>query len=136
MIRPITRDEALLRVPSRAAGVFDVPTADDLMDTLRANVAFCVGMAANMIGVPVAIIAFRNGNAYTEMFNPRIVARQEPYDAVEGCLSLAGERPARRFRRITVEWQTRSFEPKRAAFAGYTAQIIQHEIDHISGILI
>ena len=136
MVRPIVRDEALLRVPSREAGVFDIPAADDLMDTLKANAAFCVGMAANMIGVSAAIIAFRNGNAYSEMFNPRIVACQEPYDAMEGCLSLPGERPAKRFRRITVEWQTRAFERKRAVFTGFPAQIIQHEIDHIHGILI
>ena len=110
MVKQIMRDEAFLRVPSRKAGVFDVPTADDLTDTLKANAAFCVGMAANMIGVSVAIIAFRNGNAYAEMFNPKIVSAQEPYNAVEGCLSLPGERPAKRFRKITVEWQTRSFE--------------------------
>lgn len=136
MIQPIMRDEAFLRLPSRQAGLMDVSIADDLMDTLKAHRAFCVGMAANMIGKNVRIIAFQNGENYMEMFNPRLIAASGEFQAQEGCLSLTGTRPARRFRVVQVEYQTRGFQTRRLTFSGWTAQIVQHEIDHLNGIII
>ncbi|MBR0367066.1 MAG: peptide deformylase [Clostridia bacterium] len=136
MIRDIVRDQFFLRLPSRPAAAADVPVADDLMDTLRAHADCCVGMAANMIGESVRIIAFSDNVRYVEMFNPTIVKKDGPFDCEEGCLSLDGTRPARRYKTIKVQWQTRDMKPRTKTFAGFTAQIIQHEIDHLSGIII
>ena len=93
-------------------------------------------MAANMIGESVRIIAFSDNGRYVEMFNPTIVKKGGPFDCEEGCLSLDGTRPARRYKTIKVQWQTRYMKPRTKTFAGFTAQIIQHEIDHLSGIII
>ena len=136
MVRPVVSDVEILKKPSVEASIMDVSVADDLMDTLNANSGKCVGMAANMIGENVRIIAVIDEGRMMEMFNPRITAQSGVFDALEGCLSLAGFRRTKRYRSITVEWQTRGFQTKRAAFSGWTAQIIQHEIDHLNGILI
>ena len=136
MVRDIVRDQFFLRMPSRPATVEDVPVADDLMDTLRANAERCVGMAANMIGENVRVIAVNDNGKYLEMFNPVIVKKDGPYDAEEGCLSLDGTRPARRYKSVKVQWQTRDMKPRVKVFTGFTAQIIQHEVDHLSGIII
>ena len=136
MNREIVRDEFFLRLPSRPATPADIPIADDLLDTLRTNAARCVGMAANMIGQNVRIIAVMDGATPIEMFNPVILRRDRPYDADEGCLSLEGVRHARRYGEIKVQWQTRDFKPRIKTFRDFTAQIIQHELDHLEGVLI
>lgn len=110
--------------------------AQDLLDTLTAHKDSCVGMAANMIGVNKRIIAFDNDGAYMVMFNPVIVKKSAPYDAEEGCLSLTGMRKTKRFQTIKVQWQNEQFQTRIRTFTGWTAQIIQHEIDHCEGILI
>ena len=136
MIRPINRDVLLLARPSVPATKADVPVADDLLDTLRANADRCVGMAANMIGVPVRIIVFSDNGTLCEMFNPAITDRGGSFDTEEGCLSLDGVRPVKRYRSVMVTWQDRKFKLHKKLFTGWTAQIIQHEIDHLGGILI
>lgn len=136
MEREIMRDPEFLRLPSQEADVQDVATADDLMDTLRANAEKCVGMAANMIGVNRRIIVFEDKGGYTEMFNPKILRRDDPFETEEGCLSLTGVRKAKRYRQIKVQWQTRDMKMRIRSFTGWTAQIIQHELDHLEGILI
>ena len=135
MIRPIMRDEAFLAQKAEPATAADLPVAEDLLETLIANQAGCVGMAANMIGVNKRIIAFWNEDEYMVMFNPEIVKRSGPYHTEEGCLSLMGLRPCRRWQSIKVQYQTAAFQTRLKTFTGYTAQIIQHEIDHCEGIL-
>ena len=111
--------------------------ADDLLDTLTANAAGCVGMAANMIGVHKRIICFDDNGKYMTMFNPEIIKKSEPYETEEGCLSLlGGPRKCKRYKSIKVQWQTAEFQTRIKTFTGWTAQIIQHEIDHCDGILI
>ena len=110
--------------------------ARDLLETLEANAAGCVGMAANMIGVAKRIIAFDNEGTYLVMFNPEIIKQDGPYTAEEGCLSLPGTRSAKRYRSIKVKYQNEAFQTRFKTFSGWTAQIIQHEIDHCNGILI
>ena len=136
MIRNIMRDIEFLKQKAEPAAAVDAPIADDLIETLRANHERCVGMAANMIGVNKAIIVFEDAGEITEMFNPVILRRSEPFDAEEGCLSLVGVRPAKRFRQIKVQWQTREMKKRIKNFSGFTAQIIQHEIDHLNGVII
>ena len=136
MIRPIVHDPLFLARKSEPAAEADLPVAADLLDTLRANLDRCVGMAANMIGVRKRIIVLCSGPALLAMLNPKITARSGPYEAEEGCLSLAGVRRARRFRQITVRYLDQTFRPRTERFDGFTAQIIQHEIDHCAGILI
>lgn len=136
MIRPIMRDPLFLGRKSAPATEADRQIMTDLLDTLRANLDKCVGMAANMIGEHKRVIVFCNGPLQMIMVNPRITAKSGPYDAEEGCLSLAGVRKTRRYQRITVEYQDQLFQPRTGSFAGFTAQIIQHEIDHCDGILI
>lgn len=137
MIRPICKDIILLGKRSEKATSLDIPAANDLVDTLRANALSCVGMAANMIGISKSIIAFQTDDgSYMEMFNPKIVSSFGEFETEEGCLSLSGVRKTKRFQIVTVEYETRKFEKKRETFVGFTAQIIQHEIDHINGIII
>ena len=136
MIRPIVHDPLFLAQKSQPATEADRQVIADLLDTLRAHLDGCVGMAANMIGERRRIIVFCSGPMQTVMVNPEITARSGPYDAREGCLSLAGQRTARRYRRITVKYQDQAFQPRVGTFEGFTAQIIQHEIDHCEGILI
>ena len=136
MIREIMRDTAFLAQKAELATPADLPVAQDLLETLAAHKDGCVGMAANMIGVNKRIIAFDNEGSYMVMFNPEIVKRSEPYDAEEGCLSLTGTRKAKRWKSIKVQYQNESFHTRFKTFTGWTAQIIQHEIDHCEGIVI
>ncbi|MBM6730792.1 peptide deformylase [Bifidobacterium pullorum] len=139
MQRPIMTSVSFLRRPAEPASAEDLPIADDLRDTLEANRSRCVGMAANMIGEAKAIIVFVDeelGGSITTMFNPRITAADGAFDTTEGCLSLKGERRTLRYRRIEVEYQDRRMRERHAAFTGWTAQIIQHEVDHCNGIVI
>ena len=136
MIRTICRDEAFLAQKAEPATADDLPIAADLLETLAHHREGCVGMAANMIGVNKRIIAFDNEGEYMVMFNPEILKKSGPYDAEEGCLSLSGTRPARRWNSIKVRWQNEAFQERQKTFTGWTAQIIQHEIDHCEGILI
>lgn len=136
MIRPITHDPFFLAQKSEPAAEADRPIITDLMDTLRANLDRCVGMAANMIGERKRIIVFCNGPVQMVMVNPQITAKSGAYETKEGCLSLAGARKTRRYQTITVNYQDQAFRPRTGTFEGFTAQIIQHEIDHCDGILI
>ncbi|MFR6693827.1 MAG: peptide deformylase [Dysosmobacter sp.] len=136
MIREICRDETFLAQKAAPATADDLATAQDLLDTLTAHKDGCVGMAANMIGVCKRIIAFDNEGTYMVMFNPVIVRQSGPYEAQEGCLSLTGVRKTKRFQTIKVQWQNEKFQTRLKTFTGWTAEIIQHEIDHCEGILI
>ena len=136
MIREIMRDTAFLAQKAEPATPADLPVAEDLLETLTAHKDGCVGMAANMIGVNKRIIAFDNEGSNMVMFNPVIVKRSEPYEAEEGCLSLTGTRKAKRWKSIKVQYQNEKFQTRIKAFTGWTAQIIQHEMDHCEGIVI
>lgn len=136
MVHPINRDVLSLARKSAPATRADAAVGDDLLDTLKANAAGCVGMAANMIGVHKRIIAVNTGCFYLVMYNPSITQKQDPYEAEEGCLSLPGVRRAKRWQSIEVKWQDRDFGWHRQRFFGFAAQIIQHEVDHCDGILI
>ena len=136
MIQQIMRDEAFLAQKAVPATPADLPVAQDLLDTLAAHKDGCVGMAANMIGVNKRIIAFDNEGSNMVMFNPVIVKRSEPYEAEEGCLSLTGTRKAKRWKSIKVQYQNEKFQTRIKTFSGWTAQIIQHEMDHCEGIVI
>ena len=136
MIRPIMRSEMFLAQPSEDATLADVAVAQDLLDTLAAHADSCVGMAANMIGVSKRVIIFDDGGKATVMFNPEILRRSEPFEAEEGCLSLSGTRKTKRFRTIKVRYLNELFQQRIKTYTGWTAQIIQHEIDHCDGILI
>ena len=136
MIREICRDETFLAQKAAPATADDLATAQDLLDTLTAHRDGCVGMAANMIGVCKRIIAFDNEGTYMVMFNPVIIRQSGPYEAQEGCLSLSGVRKTKRFQTVKVQWQNEKFQTRLKIFTGWTAEIIQHEIDHCEGILI
>lgn len=137
MVRELIHDPILLARKSTPADANDLDTARDLLDTLVFHRDGCVGMAANMIGVTKNIIVFQDGKSYTTMLNPEILKKSEPYAAEEGCLSLlGGPRKCTRYRKIKVRWQTTEFQTRIKTFEDFTAQIIQHEVDHLSGILI
>ena len=138
MNKPIVKDVLFLGQKSDEASPQDVSAGQDLQDTLKANQDRCAGMAANMIGVPKNIIAILPPGTHFPivMLNPQIIAKSGEYEIQEGCLSLPGERPVKRFRKITVKWLDLTMRPQKRTFEGYPAQIIQHEIDHCSGILI
>ena len=136
MIKPIVHDPFFLGQKSEKATKADISVAKDLLDTLAANKTACVGMAANMIGVKKCIIAFDNDGTYMVMLNPEIIKKAGEYETEEGCLSLAGIRKTKRFQFITVRYQDLDMKEKTANFAGWTAQIIQHEVDHCNGVLI
>ncbi len=136
MIRDIMKDEGFLAQPSEPSGPEDIAVAEDLLETLAAHKESCVGMAANMIGVRKRIIAFDNEGVYMVMFNPEIIRKTGRYQAEEGCLSLGGVRKATRWKSIKVRYQNERFQERFMTFQGWTAQIIQHEIDHCDGILI
>jgi peptide deformylase len=137
MIKPIVRDAFFLNQKSEEATKADLPVVQDLEDTLKANRERCVGMAANMIGVCKRIIAFNNEGKYEVMLNPKIVKASGEYETKEGCLSLLEDpRPTKRFQKIKVEYQTMDMKVRLKTYEGFTAQIIQHEIDHCNGILI
>ena len=136
MVREIVKDPIFLARRSRDAAAEDLPVALDLLDTLEAHKQSCVGMAANMIGQAVRIIAFDNQGSYMVMLNPEILKASGRYDTEEGCLSLSGVRKTRRWRQIKVQYQNERFETRLKTYTGFTAQIIQHEIDHCNGVLI
>ena len=136
MVREICRDTFFLAQKAAPAAADDLGAAQDLLDTLAAHKDGCVGMAANMIGVNKRIIAFDNEGTYMVMFNPQIVKQSGGYEAEEGCLSLTGTRKTRRWQSIKVQYQNEKFQTRLKTFTGWTAQIIQHEIDHCNGIII
>lgn len=136
MVREIIRDTFFLSLPSREATAEDRITAADLRDTLLHNRERCVGLAANMIGVNVRIIAFFDKGRDEVMINPVLLSFSGEYRTREGCLSLDGQRETKRFRKIKVKWTSMEGKLKMGTFTDYTAQIIQHEMDHLSGILI
>ena len=136
MVREIMKDEVFLAEASEKATAEDAEIARDLLETLEAHKAGCVGMAANMIGVHKRIIAFDNEGSYMVMFNPEIVKKSGAYEAEEGCLSLTGTRKTRRWQSIKVQYQNEKMQIRLKTFTGWTAQIIQHEIDHCNGIII
>ena len=136
MVQPIMKDPVFLAQKSAQATKEDLPVSQDLLDTLIAHRESCVGMAANMIGVSKRIIVFDNEGTYMTMFNPEIVRCSELYEAEESCLSLNGRRKTKRYRKIKVRYQNAEFQTRLKTFSGWTAQIIQHEIDHCNGILI
>lgn len=136
MIKPIMRDPQFLRQKALPATASDIAVITDLTDTLTANTERCVGMAANMIGVNKRIIIVQMGVLPVIMVNPTIIRKSNPYQTKEGCLSLDGERPTKRFEAIEVTYQDQHFKSQRQAFSGWIAQIIQHEVDHCDGIII
>ena len=137
MVRELCHDPIFLAQKSSDALAEDLQTAQDLLDTLTAHRETCVGMAANMIGVSKRIIAFDNGGAYMVMLNPEIVKKSGDYTAEESCLSLlGGPRKTKRYQKIKVQYQTLDLQTRLKTFNGWTAQIIQHEIDHCNGVLI
>ncbi len=137
MVRQLIHDPILLAKKAAPATTEDLSTVQDLFDTLLAHRETCVGMAANMIGVPKAIIAFFDGGVCTTMLNPEIIKVEGEYETEEGCLSLlGGPRKTRRYQKIKVRYQNERFQVRLKSFQGFTAQIIQHEVDHLRGILI
>lgn len=136
MVREFMKDKVFLAEASEKATAEDTEIARDLLETLEAHKAGCVGMAANMIGVRKRIIAFDNEGSYMVMFNPEIVKKSGAYEAEEGCLSLTGTRKTRRWQSIKVQYQNEKMQIRLKTFTGWTAQIIQHEIDHCNGIII
>ena len=136
MIKPIVKDVLFLSQPSAPATRADVYIGRDLSDTLAAHAQECVGMAANMIGYKKRVIIANIGFLNLVMYNPVIVQKSGPYQTEEGCLSLSGKRPCTRWQKITVEFQDAGFVKRRQEFTGWPAQIVQHEVDHLEGILI
>ncbi len=137
MVKPLMHDPIFLAQKSAPATRDDLPVAQDLLDTLTAHRETCVGMAANMISVCKRIIAFDNEGTYMVMLNPEIVKCSSEYEAEESCLSLlGGPRKCKRYQKIKVQYQTLEFQTRLKTFTGWTAQIIQHEIDHCNGVLI
>ena len=136
MIKPIIHDPIFLSQKSAPAAPDDLSVAQDLRDTLNAHRDGCVGMAANMIGILKRVIIFDDGGKPTVMFNPEIVKKSQPYQTEEGCLSLEGRRSVKRWKSIKVQYQTEDFQLRYKTYTGWTAQIIQHEIDHCDGVLI
>lgn len=136
MIRPIVTDPLRLNQPAKAASPKDRAVIQDLKDTLAANRERCVGMGANMIGANKRIIIVAVGPLALVMVNPVITAKTGAYQTMEGCLSLPGERPTTRYQTITVSYLDEHFKPQTHEYTDFTAQIIQHEVDHCDGILI
>ena len=136
MVKQIVRDVFFLGQPSEPATKADIQVGKDLQDTLQANRERCVGMAANMIGVKKNIIIVNMGFIDVVMFNPVILKKSEPYETKEGCMSLVGIRSAKRWKHIKVQWQNEKMQTRVKNFEGWTAEIIQHEIDHCNGIVI
>ena len=136
MIKPIVKDVMFLGQKSEAAAKEDLSTGQDLQDTLNANRDRCVGMAANMIGVKKRIIIVNMGILNVVMYNPVILKKDTPYETEEGCLSLDGVRKTIRYQNIEIEYLDAGWKKHRQKFSGWTAQIIQHEIDHLNGVII
>ena len=136
MIKPIMKDPIFLAQKSVIATEEDLYIAQDLQDTLEANKDGCVGMAANMIGILKRVIIFDDNGKASVMFNPEIIKYSEAYETEEGCLSLTGSRKTKRYKTIKVQYRNEAFQTRLKTYSGWTAQIIQHEIDHCNGILI
>lgn len=136
MIKPVMKDVLFLGQKSELATKNDISIIDDLVDTLRANLEFCVGMAANMIGVKKRILVFSVGGIIVPMVNPVILRKDKCYETEESCLSLTGFRKTKRYETIEVEYLDRTFKKHKETFTGFVAQIIQHEVDHCNGIII
>lgn len=136
MVHPIMKNVLFLAKKSQPATPADRQVALDLLETLKAHEEGCVGMAANMIGISKRIIAVNMGFANVAMLNPVITSRKGKYDTMEGCLSLVGERPCIRYQEIEVDYYDLNFKKQHGRFTGWTAEIIQHEIDHCNGIII
>ncbi len=136
MVKEIVKDEIFLSQKSAPATADDLHIATDLLDTLEANEERCVGLAANMIGELKNIIAVDDDGNYLVMFNPVVIKTSEPFNTEEACLSLEGTRPTKRYKSIKVEYQNEKMQKRIKTFKGFTAQIIQHEIDHCNGIII
>lgn len=136
MIKEVVKDILFLEQKSELATKDDVEVINDLIDTLSANLDHCVGMAANMIGVKKRILVFSVGEMIIPMANPVILKKEIPYEAEESCLSLEGFRKTTRYEKIEVEYLDRNFKKHKQVFTGFTAQIIQHEVDHFEGIII
>lgn len=136
MIKPICKDIFFLSKKAIKASENDIEVGRDLLDTLKAHKQECIGMAANMIGSNLAIIVVNMGIADVVMFNPKIVVKNNPYDTQEGCLSLNGTRNCTRYKKIKVEYYDFDFNKHINEYSGIIAEIIQHEIDHLNGILI
>ena len=136
MIKDIVKDQSFLARISEPATREDLPVAQDLIDTLKAHEGSCVGLAANMIGISRQIIIVKVGLSSLVMFNPKITMQQSPYKTEEGCLSLEGMRETTRFLIIEVEYLDQKWQKKKKRFRGFTAQIIQHGVDHLNGVII
>ena len=136
MIRPIVKDIFFLGQKSEKATQQDLSVGQNLQDTLRANQDRCIGMAANMIGIRKRVIIVRMGFLNMVMYNPVILRKDTPYEAEEGCLSLSGTRKTKRYQNIEVEYLDQSWVKQQQKFSGIIAQAIQHEIDHLEGIII
>jgi len=137
MVRELMHDPIFLAQKSKPATIEDISTAQDLLDTLAFHKDGCVGMAANMIGVTKRIIVFDCEGSYMTMLNPEIIKASGEYETEEGCLSLlGGPRKTKRYQKIKVKYQNLQMQTRLKTFEGWTAQIIQHEIDHCNGVLI
>ncbi|GKU23662.1 peptide deformylase [Clostridium folliculivorans] len=136
MIKPIVKDILFLGQKSEEATKNDIAVIDDLIDTLRANLENCVGLAGNMIGVKKRILVFTAGNLIVPMINPVILKKEKLYETEESCLSLIGFRKTKRYEMIEVEYLDRNFKKQKQVFTGFIAQIIQHEMDHFEGVII
>ncbi len=136
MIKPIVKDILFLGQKSEDATKNDIAVIDDLIDTIRANLEHCVGLAGNMIGVKKSILVFAVGNLIVPMVNPVILKKEKIYETEESCLSLMGFRKTKRYETIEVEYLDRNFKKQKQVFNGFVAQIIQHEMDHFEGIII
>ena len=136
MVKAIVKDVLFLGQKSEKASKNDIAVIDDLIDTLRANLEICVGLAANMIGAKKRVLVFAVGELIVAMINPVIVKKERPYETEESCLSLIGLRKTKRYEMIEVEYLDKNFKKQKRVFNGFTAQIIQHEMDHFEGIII
>jgi len=136
MVKNIIKKEELLKIPSKDATIEDKYIIDELIDTLKFNSSHCVGMAANMIGYHKNIIVFYDNNKIKIMVNPKITSKNGEYVAMEGCLSLEGLRKAIRYKQIKVSYLDENFIKRSSSYKDFTAQIIEHEIDHLLGIII
>ncbi len=136
MIKNVVKDISFLQQKSELATKDDIEVVNDLKDTLKANLDYCVGMAANMIGIKKRILVFTVGSIIIPMVNPVILKKENPYEVEESCLSLEGFRKTTRYEAIEVEYLDENFKKHKQVFTGFTAQIIQHEVDHFEGIII
>lgn len=136
MVKQIVKDELFLQIPSQPATEADLQIAQDLLDTLQANSETCVGLAANMIGESKRIVAIDDNGEFLVMLNPEILRKENPYQTEEACLSLEGTRPTKRWKSVKVKYQNTKMQTRIKTFRDFSAQIIQHEIDHCNGIVI